>query len=346
MKKKSSPFVSVIMPAYNCEDTIKESIDSILLQSYDNFELIIINDGSIDNTLDVINSYNDDRIIVINNKVNQTIVPCLNKGLKNSKGKYIIRMDSDDICVETRFEKQVLFMEKNTDIGVCGSWAKKINYKNENVGNMIYNSENDVIKFKMLHECHLLHPSIIIRKSVLSQNNLSYNPKHYKSEDYDLFTRLIDHTKFSNIKEYLLKYRVTKTSLKRETSNELDEYYYKIKINIFRKIGIELKKDQIDLYTSICNQNFLSEKKLFLEAVKLLENILNANKKSNYFPKSNFNNYLQTIFTSLCRNYKSTNLLVVKTFYKANIYYPLHKKFKILIILSLKTIHSTFILNK
>lgn len=341
MRTDIPPLVSVVMPAYNCERTLSLAIDSVLNQTYSNFELIIINDGSTDNTVNIIKSYSDYRIILINNQENQTIVPSLNAGLKKSKGKYIIRMDSDDICVKTRFEKQVSFMEKNIDIGICGSCATKINKQGTKIGNMIYDKEDHIIKFKMLHQCHLLHPSIIIRKEVLSKNKIVYDTKHIKSEDYDLFVRLIDYTNFSNIQEPLLFYRETETSINREKTSSLDSFYNEIKLRLFQKIGIKISINQLRLYTSICYQKPISDPNLFIESVKLIEDIFIANKKSKYFKEPQFNKYLQLQFTSLFRNYTLIAPFVIKKFFKSTISYSLIEKNKILMILVIKLIFSS-----
>ena len=102
--------ISVILPAYNAEQYIKESIDSILTQSLRDFELIIINDGSLDKTEDLILSYSDNRIIYIKNEKNLGLIKTLNKGVSYAKGSYIVRMDADDVCMPNRFEKQVEFL--------------------------------------------------------------------------------------------------------------------------------------------------------------------------------------------------------------------------------------------
>ena len=109
------PKISVVMPAYNAEKYIGESIDSILNQTYGDFEFIIINDGSRDSTKEIILSYSDNRIVYLENEINSGIVVTLNKGLKYATGEYIARMDADDIAVAERLEKQIEFMEKNKD---------------------------------------------------------------------------------------------------------------------------------------------------------------------------------------------------------------------------------------
>lgn len=118
----NTPLVSVNMPCYNCSKYIKQSIDSILNQTYTNFELIIIDDGSTDNSVEVIKEFSDKRIKLFENITNQGIVYSRNRAVENSKGKYIAILDSDDIAYPTRIEKQLNFMESNPDFAMTGTW--------------------------------------------------------------------------------------------------------------------------------------------------------------------------------------------------------------------------------
>src|SRR5690606_13489679 len=121
--------ISVVLPAYNAELYIKEAIDSVLAQTFTNFELIILNDGSTDKTEEIILSYQDSRIVYVKNEHNLGLIGTLNKGMALAKGKYIARMDADDICFPERFEKQVAFLEKNKEYIICGTSAYRF-YKN------------------------------------------------------------------------------------------------------------------------------------------------------------------------------------------------------------------------
>ena len=112
------------MSVYNAEKYIEEAIQSVLNQTYNNFEFIIINDGSEDNSLEMLKNFlADDRIILIDRE-NKGLVSSLNEGILKSKGNFIARMDADDICLPNRFEEQLNFMKKNSDVGVCGSWIE------------------------------------------------------------------------------------------------------------------------------------------------------------------------------------------------------------------------------
>lgn len=123
---QKNPEISVILPVYNAEKYIRNSIESILHQSFKDFELIIINDGSIDNSGAIISSFNDVRIHYYTNDTNLGLIKTLNKSINLSKGRYIARMDADDICMPNRFEKQVAFMESHPSVVLCGTWAKII----------------------------------------------------------------------------------------------------------------------------------------------------------------------------------------------------------------------------
>ena len=121
-----NPLVTVLMPVYNGEKYLKEAIESILNQTFKDFEFLIINDGSTDNSVKIIQSFNDLRIRLIHNESNIGLIKTLNKGLKLSNGKYIARMDCDDVSLPKRLSVQINFMEKHPEIGVCGSWVKII----------------------------------------------------------------------------------------------------------------------------------------------------------------------------------------------------------------------------
>lgn len=195
------PKISVVMPVYNTkEEWLREAIESILNQSYKDFEFIIIDDGSDKSIEPVVNSYNDDRIVFIRQN-NQGIARSLNSGFKIAKGEYIARMDSDDISMPERFEKQVTFLDNNPQITVLGSWFETFPKKE------IYKHPKNPKYLDFLKYCCIAHPSVMLRRSVFEKFNLTYNP-NYKCEDYELWSRAVRILDFYNLQEVLLKYRV------------------------------------------------------------------------------------------------------------------------------------------
>lgn len=198
--------ISVVMPVYNGEKYLKEAIESILNQTYTNFEFIILNDGSTDKTEEIILSYDDARIVYVKNEENLQIVKTLNKGIALAKGKYIARMDADDISLPKRFEKQIKIMERNTEIGVCGTWLKTFGEREEIWDIPVLHEE---IIMNMLFESSLMHPTVFIRKSILLPLKQVYDQAFNKVEDYELWIRLSKKTRFENIPEVLLHYRIS-----------------------------------------------------------------------------------------------------------------------------------------
>jgi glycosyltransferase involved in cell wall biosynthesis len=184
-----------------------------LNQTFVDFEFIIINDASNDNSENIIESYQDSRIKYFKNEKNLGIAKTLNKGLKLTQGKYIARMDSDDISLSERLDKQFKFMEKNQEIGVCGSYIEKFNVNMKRIAkNPIKHSD---IKIELLFQNPLAHPTVIIRKKILDEYSFRYNSHFDGAEDYDLWERMSASIKFANIPEILLRYRTHKNQLSR-----------------------------------------------------------------------------------------------------------------------------------
>jgi glycosyltransferase involved in cell wall biosynthesis len=210
------PEISVILPVYNGQQFIRSSIESILNQTFGNFELIIINDGSTDQTAELLKIFNDPRLTIIDNVINQGLIYSLNIGLQNTRGDFIARMDADDISEPLRFQKQYEFLKQNPKVGIVGSQVrffdcelkKEIFFKD-------YPQSHGEIAWGMIFNCCIAHPSIMAKKEVF-ENNGSYMQGWDTVEDYELWTRLIPTTQFANLNEPLLNYRVHNQSISRQ----------------------------------------------------------------------------------------------------------------------------------
>lgn len=201
-----NPLISVIMPVYNGEKYLREAIDSVLAQTYSNFELLLINDGSTDSSRDIILSYNDARIRYIENERNLKLIATLNKGIDLAKGDFIARMDADDVCMPRRFEKQVQFMIAHPDIDVCGTWAYRIDGEGKKTGKIKNIDAPGSLRCLSFFSCPFIHPSVMAKASVLKDNH--YSQDMVDAEDLELWHRLsLQGCKFSNIPHFLMKYR-------------------------------------------------------------------------------------------------------------------------------------------
>lgn len=204
------PKISVIMSVYNEPlQWISQAIDSILNQTYANYEFIIINDNPnrVENK-SFLNSFRqqDDRIIIITNEFNIGLAKSLNKGIEIAKGKYIARMDADDISLPSRFEKQLDFLNTNPEYGICGTFACTIDSygRKGKILNIQANDEN--LKNALYFFCPFLHPTVMIRRELLEIEK--YDIECRIGQDWDLWKRLASFTKFVNIPKVLLLYRI------------------------------------------------------------------------------------------------------------------------------------------
>lgn len=199
-----NPKVTVLMPVYNGEKYLQEAINSILEQTFTDFEFLIINDGSTDGSGEIIQSYHDGRIRLVRNETHIGLTPSLNKGIDLALGKYIARMDCDDISLPNRLEKQVIFMEFHPDVGVCGTWARVIDEKGDIKGK-VRSPARYAAGTLCWRPSPFIHPTCMIRTDLLMENK--YNPDYTHAQDYELWLRLCRKTSFFNIAQFLLLYR-------------------------------------------------------------------------------------------------------------------------------------------
>lgn len=208
------PFVSVFIPVYNSEKFLSQAIESVLSQTYNNFELIIIDDGSTDKSYQISKKYLklDSRIRLFKNDKNMGVGFTFNRAIGESKGNFIARMDSDDVMVCNRLEKQIDFMKKNRDIVCLGSWMKEINEKNEIIGERITPLFHRQIYEKMFYEMAIQNPSLMINKNLVPEN-FEWCKTDGILDDLDLLFKLLQFGKFANINDYLMLYRIHDNNL-------------------------------------------------------------------------------------------------------------------------------------
>ena len=195
------------MSVYNGEKYLKQAVESILQQTFNDFEFIIINDGSTDKSLEILKEFErkDGRIKIIS-RGNRGLVYSLNEGIKNARGEYVARMDADDISRLERLEKQLRYMQENT-LAICGTWAEGVDSHGMKIKDMDYPPRANNIKgFTLLHN-PFIHPSVMFRKDVFEKVR-GYRKIFNLAEDHELWTRMIFTYNADNIPERLLKYRL------------------------------------------------------------------------------------------------------------------------------------------
>jgi glycosyltransferase involved in cell wall biosynthesis len=239
----TEPIISVIMPAYNAENYIAEAIQSILNQTFKNFEFIIINDGSTDKTESIIKKFDDSRIIYVKNDLNKNIVESLNFGIELARGLYIARMDADDISMPNRLETQLFFIEKN-NFDIVGTWVN--NFSTPYVHSILKLPEksSDIFFFTLLFS-PLIHSSILGRSILFKE--YKYCKDFEYVEDLELWIRCILNDKLiGNVPEVLLKYRISegqitqrKNLIQKKLSNKIRGIYFSSK---FHNSNVDFEK--------------------------------------------------------------------------------------------------------
>ena len=242
-----SPQISVILPVYNGEKYLAEAIDSILAQTFPDFEFILINDCSSDRTAEILSSYADYRIRIVNHSSNQKLSKSLNKGIELAQGKFIARMDADDISLPDRFEKQVAFLKTHPEIGVVGCKVKIIDEQGYITGELAREIQPELIKWELFFGCPFAHPSVMMRADLVKSTG-GYSNDLSVAVDYEYWTRLIKVTRFANLSEVLLLYRTHPESVSKKYRPEQDRIAIRLQELLQTDyIGVDKAKKLVEL---------------------------------------------------------------------------------------------------
>lgn len=282
-----TPKLSVLTSVYNSAELLRPAVESVLGQTFADFEWIIINDATPDNSIDIIESYHDPRIKIFNNPTNMGLAASLNKGLELCSGQYIARMDTDDVCRLNRFERQVQFMDEHPEIAIAGSW---VNLTGDWSGTWKTPVTHEDIQCKLIFNSAMAHPSVMMRKSELDKHQLRYDETLRRVQDYDLWVRASNVIKLANIPEILLDYRIDIEAKTPEVVKRANEVIYAIRQRQLDKLGIHLSETEAD------NLHYISANQLENVTPKvantILRRIITENKKTGIFKQSTLQRYL------------------------------------------------------
>ena len=200
----SSPSLSVVMPTYDAADYIERSLNSILHQSFDDFELILVDDGSTDGTIDLIEKRDDERIRLVERENKSGITSALNRGINESRGKYIARHDADDWSAPDRFDRQAAYLDAHSDVALLGTGAHLVDEDGKRIATRRVPEDPDV--GDLIDHNEFIHGSVMMRRDPLVDLG-GYDERFLTAEDYDLWLRLADQYSVANIDEPLYHFR-------------------------------------------------------------------------------------------------------------------------------------------
>ncbi len=280
----STPFLSIVMPVYNAEKFIHKAITSLLDQTFRDFELIVVDDGSTDKSLDVVTSFNDARIRILTNEQNRGIVFSRNRGNAAAKGRYIAPFDADDIARKDKFEKQIIFLEKQPEFGMIGSWA------------LLMDEQDNLLKKKwkvdappesipaiQLFRNYFIQSAVVMRREAIPPGN--YTEGFDAVEDYKMWFEISRKYKVWNYPDYLLKYRLHAESITQRQISEMNARDVKVYDFIFNALGMNLNEQQKALLLIIKGNEKINDTRQLGQIQHLLMHILRQNNISCVFER-------------------------------------------------------------
>ncbi|MFL0353811.1 glycosyltransferase family 2 protein [Xanthomarina sp. GH4-25] len=304
------PDLTVIMPVYNGEKFISESIDSVLGQTFSNFKLLVLNDNSQDQTAKILEDYKkkDSRIEVVTKLENVGPANLRNEGITLAKTEYIALLDADDIALPTRFEKQLNFLKINPEHGVCGTWFTFFGDKKNKT--IKHEETHEKLKIQMLSNCCIGNPTVMFKKSHLG--DLRFENDFVPAEDYRLWSQLIAKTKFYNIQESLLLYRWHPNNISQTKAANLKKSEEIIRKKQLIHLGIAFDDANMDNYLNAINLKRKLTKNDIIKTIEASKTLLKLNTSHQVYNQNMFKLHIDKVILRTIRNCKENN----KSYYK------------------------------
>jgi len=296
----SNPRVSFLLPVYNSGTTLKQTLDSLLTQTFTDFELLVVDDGSTDDTSEILDSCSDPRLRVLTNPQRLRLAGALNRGIQQALAPLIARMDADDLSRPGRLSRQLGFMDEHPEIVMCGTWTRPFGDKNKKQER--YPLAADDIKAFTLFNCPFSHPSVMFRKEVFLKENLVYDGSFYPTEDYELWTRVVHRFPCANLPEVLLDYRVHAQSMTGADWENMDVQACRLLHNQFSLLGVTLSEEDSRLHRDIGMARVQANDAD--RAAGHLESLLTKNLKDSFCPEPAFTREVQERWFHVCMNMK------------------------------------------
>ena len=303
------PTVSVILPVYNAIGTVAAAVYSILNQSLRELELIVVDDGSTDGSGQMLSGLLDDRLKVMNHCRNLGISRSLNLGMEAARGKYVARMDADDVAHTERFERQVAFLEANSDVGLCGSSVCASGAGTSSIWR--HPLKHEEIRILLLFENPIFHPTVMFRRALLTRIGLAYEPGWDGAEDYRLWARLADKVVMANLDEPLVTYR--------RSSNGDAEIHRcrladRVRLQQLQGLGLDVSPAQLALHSKIGRGSFDEIDGQIEEVERWLNHLVAANDQACKYDPRLFRECIGRRYFRICRSLSISDRSALRRF--------------------------------
>jgi len=299
MEHHNTPKVTVLLPVHNGEAYLEEAIESVLHQTFSDFELLIINDGSIDRTEEIICSLPDKRIRYLKNPACLGLVKTLNRGLREARGEYVARMDADDICVPERLALQVDYLDRHSEVGILG--GQTIDFNERRRKQYLRYTGHDDITANLLFSTTLCHPTVMMRAAMVRQYHLWYDESALHCEDRELWTRASRQVRLANLDTVVLHYREHDQSVNSRYREVQRQHGKKVVRGLLESMGLNPSAAQLQLHwdfrpaAGIAADGFLKRHEAWLIG------LLRQNRQKNFFNQNALVRVVHDRWFQLCR---------------------------------------------
>lgn len=278
------------MPIFNAEAFVAAAVESILGQTFRDFEFLIIDDGSTDGSIEIVDGYADSRIRVIRNEHQIGLIRTLNLGLSLARGECVARMDADDISLPERLERQVRFMEANPDVGACGTWVATMGDREGEIWE--YPESAGEIRCRLLFDSALAHPSVCMRRQEFARHGLQFDETYPLAEDYQLWRAASDVFPLANIGEVLVRYRIHAQSASQRCAQQQEATVRRIHEESLGRLGLTPSEEERFVHRWVATGRPAGEALDLREVGAWLEKLLRANANCGVYPRDGFERML------------------------------------------------------
>jgi len=293
-----TPRVTVLLPVHNGAHHLREAVDSILAQTLGDFELLIVDDASEDDSVAVVESIPDPRIRLIRSERRIRLAGALNLGLREAAGELVARMDADDVSLPERLRKQAAYMEAHTDLGVCGTWVRAFGKDAGKIERYSVGSRR--VGAQALFNTPFAHPTVMFRRDSFLDHRLTYDVSYYPTEDFDLWERALRCFAGDNLPLVLLEYRVHERSLTGSEWSEMDRQASRVCARRLADLGFEANDEETRFHRLVATAAVKSSRHEILRAEQWLRSILRANDARAVYDRDALSDIVAELWLRIC----------------------------------------------
>lgn len=314
------PLITVLMPVHNGATYLAEAMDSILGQTFGDFEFLIADDASTDSSADIIRGYKDPRIRLVQSQDRLKLSGILNLGLDHAQGRYIARMDADDISLPNRLEIQARHLDQHPETGLCGSWIRYFGTGPATVLERPVNHD-DIHAFTLLDN-PFAHPTVMMRREMLDRHHLRFDGSYFPTEDFELWTRAMQHFQVANLPRVLLRYRVHPKSLTGSDWSTMDEQAIRVIQAQLAPLGLNPSREELRFHRQLAMGRLTLTAPLLDQAEGWLLQILTANRKARIFAPKALEGVIGGLWARTCTHTARLGFGVARRYYRSSLRSP------------------------